>query len=135
MLLAVRTTVKLCVFVLGIVITLPVILYRLILSTLVSYFYSMKMVESRSSCFLAEDFHLKDSYTSMLIIELDSGQHLELSELRRLVQERIIDDAKYSELRSTVTQFMGYLFWKEDEEFKIEHHINELKGSTSFQLL
>lgn len=130
MFLTIKVTIKLVALFLSMVVSLPILLYRVILSGCMSYFCSLQMVEARSSFFLAEDIYAQNSYTSMLLIKL--GGCLDVTQLRELVAQRLINSPKYPELSSIVVYKFGYMFWKKVPNFNLDRHVLDLEGRKLF---
>ncbi|CAL8129167.1 unnamed protein product [Orchesella dallaii] len=58
---------------------------------------------------------------------------LKLSDLQFIFKKNVIDIKKYPQLKQYPTNFMGYRFWKQDDNFNIENHVvqEKVEGSLS----
>jgi len=108
----------------------PVILVRYLVLQLAKLIYWRKVrtiLTTRSSYYGFDDIY--NFPKSAILVGITLEGTLELESFQEEFHTRVVlsqltsTELRYPELREYVFQWMGYLFWRKELEFKIEDHI------------
>ena len=123
--------VPLCVFPipLTVIVLIPSLIFRFIVLCIAKLFRSdLSHIFSGKAVLLAlESVHTRPKLNLVLHFVCDGP--VPLDKLRAQFEKRIVNccdqkgDYVYRQLRQTWTQFCGFLFWRWDKEFDLDHHI------------
>jgi hypothetical protein len=114
---------------------IPLVIYRRLLFYSAKYVNPRlgKMLTTRSSFLAADDFNTKPLVAEVFPLILEGSPTPSIDKIRNQFQDRVLNlkclktgKLCYPELRQTITRFMGYSFWKNVDDFKLEDYIYTL---------
>ncbi|CAG7824678.1 unnamed protein product [Allacma fusca] len=86
-----------------------------------------RMVPTRSAMFASDEIYTQPLMTNVARFVFDGT--LELRTIEKLIDQNWVQarstsgNLKYPELKQYVTVWLGYFFWKNDEDFNIKNHV------------
>ena len=127
----VTTMLVILAFPVGFLILLPASVVLRLLAQLIAAIYRpdlLQIVKGKATLFAVEPIYTNPK-TNILLYMFCDKEPVGIEEFRGQFKQRLLNYTNdsgvhpYEKLTQTLIRFMGFIFWKRDEDFKPENHI------------